>query len=191
MKHAFLLLFFIVLSCFQSPAQEETVKDFNHHIGIQVNPFLNEMFFQELEMGSFTRALWVFSGRYGYNTAWQPNLLVGGEVQYSQTFSKNPRGYSHFNAGPWARYNLLEHSWIKLFAESSVFLSYYDSRISSFITNQPIKDSGFDWGYYVSPGFSLHTAERRWSFDFSWKFSTIPLIDNRKNVFSFKINYHF
>ncbi|TVQ83248.1 MAG: hypothetical protein EA393_15680 [Bacteroidetes bacterium] len=190
MNQTFLFLSLTFLPFCHTLAQDESEGNFKHQIGIQVNPFLNEMFFQELEMGSFTRALWVFSGRYGYNTGWHPNLLVGGEVQYFQTFTKNPHGYSTFNAGPWARYNLLEHNWLRIFAESSVFISYYDIQIYS-LTGPQIKNSGFDWGYYVSPGVSLNAAERRWSFDFSWKFSTIPLIDNRKNVFSLKVNYRF
>ena len=190
MKQKFLILALTVFLFCRTLAQDECEGNLKHQIGIQVNPFLNEMFFQELERGNFLRTLWVFSARYGYNTTLHSNLLVGGEVKYIRTSSKNPGGYSTFNTGPWARYILFEHNWLRVFAESSVFISYYDIQIYS-LTGPQIKSSGFDWGYYVSPGFSLHAAERRWSFDFSWKFSTIPLIDNRKNVFSFKINYHF
>jgi hypothetical protein len=189
MKQISLLLAFIILPFCQTLAQGEFERNFKHQIGIQVNPFLNEMFFEEFSRGDISRTLWVFSARYGYNSTLHSNLLLGGEATYIRTFSKNPTGFSTFNMGPWGRFIFLEHTWVKLFAESSVFLSYYDTKFSSF-TDQLIKDSGFDWGYYLSPGFSLNAAESRWSFDFSWKFSTIPLIDDRKNVFSLKVSYY-
>ncbi|MBW6479560.1 MAG: hypothetical protein K0B37_09040 [Bacteroidales bacterium] len=190
MKQLSLLLVFVVLTFCNALARNETENKFNHQIGVQFNPFLNDLFFEELSGGDFSRTLWVFSSRYGYKASFNYNLLLGGEVTYIQTSSRNPTGFSKFNMGPWGRFIFLEHTWVKLFTESSVFLSYYDTKLFSF-TDQPIKDSGFDWGYYLSPGFSLNAAESRWSFDFSWKFSTIPLIDGRKDVFSFKINFQF
>jgi hypothetical protein len=189
MKQISLMLAFMVFSFYYTIAQSENGQRFNHQLGIQFNPFLNELFFTEFGSGKLSRSLWVLSSRYGFNTSLDPNLIWGGEITYFQSFSTRPTGYYQIQSGPWLKYNLFSRSWVKLFAETSVYIIYSKSAFDFTGTLEQL--SGFDWGYYLSPGFSLNAADNPWSYDLSWKFSTKTLIDYRNNVFSFKVNYNF
>lgn len=59
------------------------------------------------------------------------------------------------------------------------------------IPNLGIENKDFGFIYYFAPGISLGQQQKRFSIDLNWKFSGKVLIDGNKNVFSFKLNYHF
>ncbi|TVQ19599.1 MAG: hypothetical protein EA361_00620 [Bacteroidetes bacterium] len=189
MKNPTLFLFVVVICSLPLKAQEESKPEPSHQIGLQANPFFNELFFDELASGSFSRSLLVFSARYGQQLPVNKKFTVGGEFTWWQTTSRDDMGYLNLNLGPWARYSLYSFGGIHFFTESSVYATYYNNKVSIFGEMETI--DGFDWGYYVAPGINFKSSESRWSLDLLWKFSTEPLIDNRRNVFSFKINYHF
>ncbi len=189
MKNPTLFLLVVVICSLPLRAQEESKPEPSHRIGIQANPFFNDHFFNELGGGSFVRTLLVFSVRYGQHLPVNNKVIVGGEFTWYQTSSRDNRGYLNLNAGPWARYMLYSFGGMHFFGETSAYATYYDNTVSMFGEMETI--DGFDWGYYVAPGINFKSTESRWSLDLLWKFSTEPLIDNRRNVFSFKINYHF
>ncbi len=189
MKNPLLIFLFLLICMLTLNAQETNKPEQSHQIGIQANPFFNELFFDELAAGSFSRSLLVFSARYGQQLPVNNKFIAGGEFTWWQTTSRDDMGY--LNLGPWARYVLSSFGGTHFFAETSAYVSYYHITFRSFGEQESITIDGFEWGYYVAPGITFKSSESRWSLDLLWKFSTQPLIDNRKNVFSFKINYHF
>lgn len=155
-------------------------------LGFQLNPFFNDVFFDELTAGNFQRSLWVFSVHYGRDSVFFPNLTIGGEFHQHRTFRADP-GYSFFTLGPFARYSHRVFTWAGVFAEASPMVSYSVSKIP----NLGIENKDFEFIYYFAPGISLGQHQKRFSVDLFWKFSGKVLIDGNKNVFSFKLNYHF
>jgi len=155
-------------------------------IGIQINPFFNENFFDELIAGNLNHSIWVFSARYGRESVFLPNLTIGGEFHQHRTFRAEP-GYSFLTLGPFARYTHRLFSWAGVFAEAASKVSYSVVKVPAL----GIENRDFGFVYYFAPGISLGQQQKRFSIDLYWKFSGEMLIDGNNNVFSFKINYHF
>lgn len=153
-----------------------------NQIGIQLNPFLDEEFFQGLVMNT------VYAIRYGYKIA-EP-ITIGAEFSgYFPYFFNlsNPVNYYNYNFGIFSRYSLWNKKRIQGFLELSPYYSYRFQEESQYTSE--IKESKF--GIYLAPGISFFSKNKKFSVDLYYKFSNLAFVNSKQSVFSYKVNYNF
>jgi hypothetical protein len=164
-----------------------------HSIGFQVNPFIDESFWHNISTIELSDFLWVSSFRYLYELESVRHLKLGGETSlhfYQSDFAN----YTFLSFGPLVRYDVFIIKRVAFGAEFSPYMTHERLKFNNQNEQQiPINEdvSETRFAYYIAPLISLKSKNSRWTYDFSWKFSGEEIIDNRKHVPSFKINYHF
>ncbi len=157
-----------------------------NQIGIQLNPFINDQFFDSQIMNT------VSALRYGYRIT--KNLTTGFEFSCSFPININSGQFSYFNSfeyktGLYARYSILSERRFQIFAEASPFFSHYWKELTSSFDPTPYRSHRF--GYYVAPGLTLYSKSKRVSFDLYYKFSNRMFANGNKSVLSYKFNLNF
>jgi hypothetical protein len=185
------ILISAVISClFLNPvlSQEQGKSSFRkNQIGIQLNPFINEQFFDFRYMNT------VAAVRYGYR--FTKNITTGMEFACSFPIDINSGqsfkyfDYFSYRIGFYTRYSILSERRIQLFAEASPFFSHYRRDFTSSSDSSPYTINKF--GYYVAPGITLYSKSKRISFDLFYKFSNLTFANGNKSVLSYKINFNF
>jgi hypothetical protein len=170
-------LFFITAFC-----QEQGKSPFfRNQIGIQFNPYINEQFFN-FKMMNTVAAL-----RYGYRIT--KNITTG--MEFSCIFPVNISSgqsfdYFSYGIGLLTRYSILSERRFQIFAEASPYYKH------SNMEGDKTLDYKFNqFGVYVAPGVSLYSKSKNFSFDLYYKFSNLTLVNGKKSVLSYKINYFF
>lgn len=183
MKKTLLLtngIFFLVF--FTAFCQEQGKSSlFRNHIGIQFNPYINQQFFNFKIMNT------VFALRYGYRIT--KNITTG--MEFSCVFPINMDSgqslhYFGYGIGLLTRYSFLSERRFQIFAEASPYYKHSNT--------DGIKDTDYkfnQFGVYVAPGVSLYSKSKKFSFDLYYKFSNLTLVNGKKSVLSYKINYFF
>jgi len=173
----------------ESASSQDIEKAFllKNQIGIQFNPFIDEQFFNFRYMNTISAV------RYSYKIT--KNLSSG--VEFSGTFPinissiQNFQIYNYFmyNIGFVARYSVLSERRIQVFAEASPFYSHYWRELTS--SSDPTAYTDYKFGYYVAPGLTLYSKNKRFSLDLYYKFSNLYFINGNKSVLSYKVNLNF
>jgi hypothetical protein len=153
-------------------------------IGIQYNPLINK---------DGTGVANLFSLRYSYKIL-KP-LDIGLEIDgtfLNNNFSEpfyNPAGppnqYYWLSPSVFLRYTIRPEKRIQGFLEGAAFNSYF--------FNKPVNynSSGIDIEFYIAPGLSFYSKNKRFSLDLYYKYSTYIYPNQKSGLFSYKINYHF
>jgi hypothetical protein len=155
-----------------------------NQIGIQLNPYLDDNLYQRVLMKT------IFGVRYGYKLS-EPLLLgaeASGSLSYFFNKSNNPYFYS-IRAGIFTRYSIPSGKRLQCFLEVSPYLSHYFQEWTSSSDSSPYRINKI--GYYVAPGVSLYSKSKKFSFDLYYKFSNLSLVNGKKSVLSYKVNYNF
>jgi hypothetical protein len=152
-----------------------------NQIGIQFNPYINEQFFDFKIMNT------VSALRYGYRIT--KNITTG--MEFSCNFPINigsGQSFNYFNyrIGLFGRYSILAEKRFQIFAEAS---PYYFHSYAEYISSPDYKFNKF--GVYVAPGVSLYSKSKKFSFDLYYKLSDLSLVNGKKSVLSYKVNYNF
>ncbi len=183
MKRVFLLSVFIILLL---PglvfSQQEKPVILRNQIGIQLNPYLNEDFF------TFTDFHIVSSLRYYYRVT--KNVSLGTEFSYIFPVREisNAKDPSYLKIGFLSRYSIRTSKRIQMFAEVSPYYLYFQGE--TFLP--PIEKIHIHrYSFYVAPGVSLYSKNKRFSFDLYYKFSNTNYFYSKKSVISYKLNFNF
>jgi hypothetical protein len=161
-----------------------------NQIGIQFNPYINDRL---LNTGGFSMIDVVTALRYGYRIT--KNVTTGMEfVSYFPININSGQNFHYFNyfsykIGLYARYSILSERRFQIFAEASPSFSHYWRELTSSSDQTSYSDNKF--GYYVAPGVTLYSKNKRFSFDLYYKFSNLRFTNDNKSVISYKVNYNF
>jgi len=186
----YLFTFILLLVPMVLLSQDSEIKEITtfkkNQIGIQLNPFINDQFF-DFQIMNTVSAL-----RYGYRIT--KNLTTGFEFSCSFPININSSQFSYFNSfeyktGLYTRYSILSERRFQIFAEASPFFSHYWKELTSSFDLTPYRSHRF--GYYVAPGLTLYSKSNRVSFDLYYKFSNFPFLNGNKSVLSYKVNFNF
>jgi hypothetical protein len=157
-----------------------------NQIGLQLNPFLNKSLFQT---GGLRYMTTVAALRYGNRIT--KNLISG--IEFACSFPINYKlsyiNYFNYRIGIFTRYTYPAYSRFQIFAEASPYYFHYWREITATGNPAPIRADKF--GYYVAPGLSLYTKNKKISFDLYYKFSNLMFQNGNKSVFSYKVNLNF
>jgi hypothetical protein len=149
-------------------------------IGIQYNP---------LYASDWTYVANLFSMRYGYKIA-KP-LTIGTELSgyfYQKNIVSSDPDFSiqdHYgiSTNVFLRYSIRSDKRIQGFLEVSPYASFY------FI--KPMNYQDMDLNFYVAPGLSVFSKNKKFSMDLYYKFSTQTFMDGGHGAISYKLNFHF
>ncbi len=175
----------VILS--QESENKEITTYKKNQIGIQFNPFINEQFFNFRYMNTISAV------RYSHRIT--KNFTSGVELSFNLPINissiQNFQIYNYFmyNIGLITRYSVLSERQIQVFAEASPFYSHYWRELTS--SSDPTSYTDYKFGYYVAPGVTLFSKNKRVSFDLYYKFSNLYFINGNKSVLSYKVNYNF
>lgn len=179
------ILFLFLINAF---SQEQEKPAFSRNqIGIQFNPYINEQFFD------FTIINTVSALRYGYRVT--KNFTTGMEFSCSFPININSGptfryfNYFAYEIDFYTRYSILSEKRFQIFAEASPYFSHYWRELTSLSDQTPYRSDKF--GYYVAPGATLYSKNKRISFDLYYKFSNLRFTNGNKSVISYKFNYNF
>jgi hypothetical protein len=185
------IILLIIPTILVSQVSQDTKRIYKkNQIGIQLNPFINERL---LSTGGLSRIDVVSSLRYGNRIT--KNVTTGIEFSCSFPVStsagQNFSIYNYFGyrIGLFTRYLYPAYSRFQIFAEASPFFSHYWKELGSSSDPTPYRDHKF--GYYVAPGLSLYSKNRKISFDLYYKFSNLMFSNGNKAIVSYKVNYNF
>lgn len=188
------ILFVAVLLCYsssvfsQNPENNPATSYKKNQIGIQLNPFIDQQFF---DFSGYMRT--VAALRYGYRIT--RNVTTGMEFDCSFPININSdHNFHYFNyfsyrISLYTRYSIFSQKRVQIFAEASPHFSHYRSEWTSTNDHSPYIIQKF--GYYVAPGVTLFSKGRRISFDLYYKFSNLMFMNGNKSVLSYKVNYSF
>lgn len=178
---SFAFLLFIIV-----PVNAQESK--SHSIGLQFNPYMDSFLFE----GTFIKP--VFAARYSFNL--NQHLSAGPEVSGSFVHWNSNQGdmnISNLNLGGFVRYSFLPASRIRPFLEFSPYYTFGHIKSTSIQTQEGI---GMDkhseaLNFYLSPGLTLYSKNRKISLDLMYKFSNKTFINDKKSVFSYRLNFNF
>jgi hypothetical protein len=150
-------------------------------IGIQYNPLLDADWYYVAN---------IISLRYGYKIL-KP-LTIGMEV--NGTFLNNSAKYiygpgtpnQHYwlSPGIFLRYSVRPDKRIQGFLEGSSYANYFFNKPMEYDHNGGIQ-------FYIAPGLSIFSKNKKFSLDLYYKYSTELFLNERHGLFSYKLNYHF
>lgn len=155
-------------------------------VGLQLNPFLDEHLFNHEFYSP------VYAIRYTFSI--KDHITLGPEFSgfYTKTFADDYT-FGNINAGGYFRYSFLPQSRVKPFLEASSFYTYHywknGPEIS--IDDTPPNGSKSFLSGYIAPGISLFNKSRKMSMDLMYKFSDKPFVNDKKSVFSYRLNFWF
>ena len=153
-------------------------------IGIQFNP---------LSDGNGKYSVNLLSARYGYKI-FKP-LTIGAEVNgyfYKSNFialvplfngEVEPNHYYLLSTNLYLRYTLRPDKRIQGFLEVSPF--------AYFAFKKPMNYIDMETGWYIAPGISVFSKNRKFSMDLYYKFPNDPNFNNKRGDFCYKLNFHF
>ncbi len=173
----------------QDSANKEKTIYKKNQIGIQFNPYINEQLFKP---GGLRNMPTVSALRYGYRI--NKNVTTGMEFSCGFPININSGqnfqyfNYFSYNIGLYARYSILTEKRFRIFAEASPYFSHYYREWTSINDPSPYKINKF--GYYVAPGVTLYSKNKKFSFDLYSRFSNLSLKYNKFNL-SYKFNFNF
>jgi hypothetical protein len=166
-------------------AQDESK---SHSIGIQLNPYLDS----NLSPGIFNNP--VFAGRYSMKL--NKHFSIGPEV--SGFFVNRNAGnmdlhISRINIGGFIRYSLFPDARIRPFVELSPYYTFYHFDSKTIVTQNGIgmKYNKNYFSGYLSPGITLYSRNRKVSLDLMYKFSNNYFTNNKKSIFTYRLNFNF
>jgi hypothetical protein len=157
-------------------------------IGVQINPYFDSQFFN----GFFIKP--VYALRYTYN--FNSHLSFGPEISgfYIKDLSdQTDLIISTINLGGYFRYSFMPNYRVNPFIELSPYYSLHHFKSSTIVTEDGIgKEYRNDFlTGYVSPGVSLVSKSRKLSLDLFYKFSNKSFVNDKKSVFSYRLNINF
>ena len=173
---------FVLFSQSENNSNDLAIK--KNLIGIQYNPLIN---------GDGTGVANLISLRYSHKIL-KP-LEIGLEVDgtflnnnFSEPFHNpagSPNQYYWLSPSLLLRYSIRPEKRIQGFLEGAAFVNY------SF--NKPINynNSMNDIEFYIAPGLSFYSKNKRFSLDLYYKYSTYIYPNQKSGLFSYKLNYHF
>jgi len=180
-----LLLFGLPFSGFPQEHQVQKVKPvFQHFIGVQFNPYLNQSFFN----GDIKQ--YPFALRYG----WMAPSGISFGPEFSGHFGHSSSANWHvLNFGMFFRYTFLKQKNVSPFVEAGGFyrtgkLKITDSRQDE-NNGRTFIHNGFS--YYVAPGISINLYRKKLLLDIMVKFSTDRFLNGEKFIPSLRIVYRF
>ncbi len=159
---------------------------FTRSLGLQLNPFLDN---NQISGVAFKP---VYALRYtlGINN----RLTFGPEVSGFHVQTKSTDyAFGSFNAGAFARYSFLPESRIRPFVELSAYYTYHywkNAPEAQYVTI-PINGSKSYLSGYAAPGISLFSKSKKVSLDVFYKFSNLDLVNDKKAVLSYRLNFRF
>ena len=150
-------------------------------IGIQLNP----LFTQEYKIAGYLAGL-----RFGYKVSEPVTLaaeatgyFTNGNITDQSQLKEDNYGLS---LGVIGRYSSPARKRIQGFLElSPLYHMYLKDSTSVF------KYNGGTFGFYIAPGFSLFSRNRKFSVDLYYKVSTQTFANSRHSIMAYKLNYHF
>jgi hypothetical protein len=155
-------------------------------IGLQLNPFLDEHLFNH----EFYSPVYAFRYTWGI----KEHITLGPEL--SGFYSKNyvddfTRG--NINVGGYFRYSFLPKSRFKPFLELSPYYTYHYWKNGPEISYDDTEPNGSEsyFSGYVAPGITLLSKSRKISLDLMYKFSDKTFVNDKKSVFSYRLNFWF
>ncbi len=178
------LIFFPYITFSQSNKKPESrIPHFTgkYLIGIQFNP----LFTREYKTAGYLASL-----RCGYKIT-EPVTIAAealgyfsnGHITDQSQLSVEDYGLS---LGVIGRYSSPARKRVQGFLElSPLYHMYLKDSTSTF------QYSGGTFAFYVAPGFSLFSRNRKFSFDLYYKVSTQTFTNSRHSVVAYKLNYHF
>ncbi|HUX97029.1 MAG TPA: hypothetical protein VMV47_14935 [Bacteroidales bacterium] len=150
-------------------------------IGIQFNPLFTK---------DYKTAGYIAGIRYGYKIS-EPVTLAAEASGYFlnghiSDLSQSSEEYSGLSLGAIGRYSSPARKRVQGFLELSPLYHMYlkDSTAT-------VQYSGGTFAFYVAPGFSLFSRNRKFSFDLYYKISTQTFSNSRHTIVAYKLNYHF
>jgi hypothetical protein len=157
-----------------------------HSVGLQLNPFVDEHLFNH-EFYSPVYAL-----RYTFGI--KEHITLGPEL--SGNYSKNyvdDFTLGNFNVGGYFRYSFLPQSGIKPFLELSSYYTYHYWKNAPEIAFSELAPNGSKsyLSGYVAPGITLFSKSGKISLDLMYKFSSKTFVNDKKSVFSYRLNFWF
>ncbi len=177
------ILFLFLINAFSQDKEEPSF--YRNQIGIQLNPYISKHLF---EPGGIRYMTSIAALRYGNRIT--KNLSAGMEVSCSFPINTSRYiNYFSYRIGVFSRYLYPAYSRFQIFAEASPYYFHYWREITATGNPAPIRADKF--GYYVAPGLSLYTKNKKISFDLYYKFSNLMFQNGNKSVFSYKVNLNF
>jgi hypothetical protein len=171
--------------CLISPAQSGT----SHSVGLQLNPFLDENFFN----GNAFKPVYALR----YTISIKDHITLGPEISgYNIRVPTIGPAYrsSSFNVGGFFRYSILPASRIRPFLELSPYYTFYSYKIKrpaeTFSGTEPSGKSSYFSGY-VAPGITLFNKSQKISLDVFYKFSGKDFLNGKQSVLSYRFNFRF
>lgn len=178
-----MIILLVLPKALASQDSRDTVRIYKKtQIGIQLNPYINEHL---LSPGGFRNMATVSAIRYGRRVT--KNFTTGFDFSCFfniNTARGNYANYFRYTIGIYTRYLYPAYSRFQLFAEVSPYYLHFWSEITATGIPAPYRDSRY--GYYVAPGVTLYTKNKKVSFDLYYKF-----IDNGNSEISYKVNLNF
>ena len=174
----FFFLFFI--SAF---SQEQEKSSFlKNQIGIQFNPYIDDLLFQS----GIPYITTISALRYGYRIT--KNVTSGMEFSYIFPINVNLKHqyFHHDNIGLLTRYSILSDKRFQIFAEASPYYSHIKVK---YIDASDTTINRF--GIYIAPGTSFFSRNKKFSLDLYYKFSNLTFVNGKKSVLSYKVNFNF
>jgi hypothetical protein len=186
-KTAFLsvvLLLISVASFTQNQEKSDVSSVKKNSIGIQFSPLTD---------GNQTFVSNLYSVRYG-NKILKP-LTIGTELSaYFYNKNADPKGQFYdptfslqdrfgISSNIFLRYSIRPDKRIQGFLEVSPYASFY------FV--KPFEFKDLDLFFYVAPGISLFSKNRKFSLDLYYKYSNQTFINRSHGLLSYKLNLHF
>lgn len=152
-----------------------------HSIGFQLSPYLGDI--------KYSKPL-VFAGRYMFGIF--NYLSVGAEFSdYKETVKINTSDTktsfdTRYGAICRATLPYLKH--LHPFVEVSAYYGHFTQTFTG-TAHSDKKDDYFS--FYAAPGLSINMFKKYLSLDLMYKFSPRKMIDNKKMVFSWRVNVNF
>ncbi len=187
-KAAVFIVMFLFVLPFSGFAQEHQIQKakphFQHFIGIQLNPYLNQSFFN----GDIKQ--YPFALRYG----WMAPSGISFGPEFSGHFGHSSSANWHvLNFGMFFRYTFLKQKNVSPFVEAGGF--YRTGKLTITDSRQPEENgqstihNGFS--YYVAPGISINLYRKKLLLDVMVKFSTDRFLNGEYFIPSIRIVYRF
>ena len=157
-----------------------------HSIGLQLNPYLDEHLFKH----EYYSPVYAFRFTFGI----KEHITLGPELSgfYSKTYVDDYT-IGNFNAGGYFRYSFLPQSRIKPFLEVSSYYTYdywKNGPEDAYTELEPNGSNSYLSGY-GAPGISLLSKSGKFSLDLMYKFSGNTFVNDKKSVFSYRLNFWF
>lgn len=157
-----------------------------HSVGLQINPFADGSLFNHESYSP------VYALRYTW--AIKEHITLGPELSgfYTKTYVDNFTT-GNINAGAYFRYSFFPQFRVRPFFELSSYYTWHYWKNGPEVSLddwEPNGSAGFLSGY-AAPGLTLFSKSGKFSLDLMYKFSDRSFVNDRKSVFSYRLNFWF